>query len=93
MSIDVDFAALKDVVTAGFEEKLSFHGITPQREFLARMGIMDRFDKLYAQAHLPKEKDVLTKGLVRLMDPDAGMGQAYKVAAVVPIEHGVPAGF
>ena len=94
MSVDVDFAALRDVAESGFKDKVNFFGTVTQREFLARMGIMERFEQLYAQAKLPKEKAVLEKGLIRLMDPTSGMGQAYKVAAVVGSElEGPPAGF
>ena len=96
MSVDVDFASLRDAV-AGMEstvaEGLQFHGATSQREWLARMGIMPRYEALRAAAEPVREQELLDKGLIRLMDPEAGMGKAFKVAALTPADMGVPAGF
>ena len=97
VTVDVDFAALRDAVNEIAESQPSenravFHGPVLQRDFLARMGIMPRFEALMQHAS-PEQSINLKKGLVRLMDTESGMGQLFKAAAITPVAHGSPAGF
>jgi len=55
VTVDVDFAALRDASSAiaasqPSESRAVFHGPVLQRDFLARMGIMPRFEALTQQA-------------------------------------------
>jgi SAM-dependent MidA family methyltransferase len=75
-----------------FTPQAAFHGPVWQRDFLAHMGIVPRFEALLQQAS-EEQASNLKKGLVRLMDTEEGMGKLFKAAAIVPQKYGSPAGF
>jgi len=88
VTVDVDFASIRDAVDeiAGLqaaESKVTFHGPIWQRDFLANMGIVPRFEALVKHAS-PEQATKLKQGLIRLMDTKEGMGKLYKAAAIVP---------
>jgi len=97
VTVDVDFAALRDACNEiaaeqPEESKVVFHGPVWQRDFLAHMGIMPRFESLMKHAS-PEQAENLKKGVVRLMDTEDGMGKLFKAAAITPQKYDVPPGF
>jgi len=98
VTVDVDFRALRDAFHEATRHqtkedcKVAFHGPVWQRDFLAYMGIMPRFEALVKQASA-EQAEKLEQGLLRLMDTEKGMGKTYQAACIVPLKFGHPAGF
>ncbi len=82
LTVHVDFAALGRA--AG--DKLALFGPLGQGEFLRRMGIALRMEKLLAKATGKQKKDIVA-GVHRLIDDDQ-MGTLFKVFGLAP--HGTP---
>ncbi len=80
----VDFGA---VAAAGQEAGLGVHGPVSQGNFLVRLGILQRAERLLADAR-EEEARSLTDGLDRLISPER-MGSLFKVIAYGP--SGLPA--
>ncbi len=77
LTAHVDFAALKcEAERIG----LKAYGPMPQGEFLLRLGLMERRDRLIAGAR-PEQREPIASGAARLADP-AQMGMLFKVLAV-----------
>lgn len=73
----VDFAALKgEAESFG----LKAYGPIPQGEFLLRLGLMERRDRLIEAAR-PEQRDLIASGAARLADPNQ-MGVLFKVLAL-----------
>ncbi|MGH6736222.1 MAG: class I SAM-dependent methyltransferase [Methyloceanibacter sp.] len=77
LTAHVDFAALKDV---GLAHGLAAYGPMPQGEFLLKLGLEARRDRLYEKA-TPEQKAELASGASRLVDPQA-MGLLFKALAL-----------
>ncbi len=77
LSAHVDFAALKrQAATLGLE----VYGPIPQGEFLLKLGLGQRCEKLLAVA-TPAQKEDIASGAARLVDP-AQMGVLFKALAL-----------
>jgi NADH dehydrogenase [ubiquinone] 1 alpha subcomplex assembly factor 7 len=73
----VDFAALKhDAEALG----LRAYGAMPQGEFLLRLGLSERRDRLLEAAR-PEQRELIASGAARLVDPSQ-MGILFKVLAL-----------
>jgi len=73
----VDFAALKhDAEALG----LRAYGAMPQGEFLLRLGLSERRDRLLEAAR-PEQRELISSGAARLVDPSQ-MGILFKVLAL-----------
>lgn len=77
LTAHADFAALKE---AGQGLGLAVYGPMPQGEFLLRLGLESRLQRLCLNAH-PEEKDMLISGAARLADPRQ-MGVLFKALAL-----------
>jgi SAM-dependent MidA family methyltransferase len=77
LTAHVDFAALR-----GEAERLGLkaYGPVPQGEFLLRLGLMERRDRLLAAAR-PEQREMISSGAARLADPNQ-MGVLFKVLAL-----------
>jgi NADH dehydrogenase [ubiquinone] 1 alpha subcomplex assembly factor 7 len=74
----VDFLALRNVAD---RIGVSTSKIIPQGEFLARMGIKERYDMLCNTVNSQEEADALFEGVTRLVSPEQ-MGELFKVLMV-----------
>lgn len=88
LSAHVDFAALKRSAEAS---GLNAHGPMPQGEFLLKLGLGIRRERLLAKA-APSEKQAIASGAMRLVDP-AQMGVLFKVVALTSIRLPAPPPF
>jgi len=77
LTAHVDFSALKETAQA---PRLTPHGPMAQGEFLLKLGLETRRDRLLAQAK-PDQKEAILSGAARLADPRA-MGLLFKVLAL-----------
>jgi NADH dehydrogenase [ubiquinone] 1 alpha subcomplex assembly factor 7 len=77
LTAQVDFAAIKRTATA---LGLDSYGPMPQGEFLLKLGLAARRDRLLQQAR-PDQKEAIVSGAARLADPRA-MGALFKVLAL-----------
>ncbi|MGB3022788.1 MAG: SAM-dependent methyltransferase [Methyloceanibacter sp.] len=77
LSAHVDFAALKRQAEA---LGLKAYGPIPQGEFLLKLGLGQRREKLLASA-TPAQKEAIASGAARLVDP-AQMGVLFKALAL-----------
>lgn len=77
LTAHVDFAALKDSASA---HGLSVFGPMPQGEFLLKLGLEPRRERLCEQA-TPEQRQDIVSGTERLVDPQA-MGLLFKVLAL-----------
>jgi NADH dehydrogenase [ubiquinone] 1 alpha subcomplex assembly factor 7 len=77
LTAHVDFAALKDTATA---HGLSAYGPMPQGEFLLKLGLETRRDRLCDNA-TPEQKQDIVSGAARLADPQS-MGLLFKALAL-----------
>jgi NADH dehydrogenase [ubiquinone] 1 alpha subcomplex assembly factor 7 len=77
LTAHVDFAALKDSAAG---HGLLTYGPMPQGEFLLKLGLEARRDRLYEQATPEQRQDILS-GTERLVDPQA-MGVLFKTLAL-----------
>jgi len=77
LTAHVDFAALKD---AAVGHGLDAYGPMPQGEFLLRLGLEARRDRLCESA-TPEQRQDIVSGASRLTDPQA-MGVLFKVLAL-----------
>jgi NADH dehydrogenase [ubiquinone] 1 alpha subcomplex assembly factor 7 len=73
LTAHVDFAALKETAWA---HGLDAYGPMPQGEFLLKLGLEARHDRLYERA-TPEQREEILSGAVRLADPQA-MGLLFK---------------
>ncbi len=76
LTAHVDFAALKE---AGEAAGLAAYGPMPQGEFLLRLGLGERRERLMQDA-TPKQRDAIASGALRLVAP-AQMGVLFKALA------------
>jgi NADH dehydrogenase [ubiquinone] 1 alpha subcomplex assembly factor 7 len=74
LTAHVDFAALKEIATA---IGLAAYGPMPQGEFLLRLGLASRCDRLL-QIASPEQKAAILSGAARLADPRQ-MGLLFKM--------------
>jgi NADH dehydrogenase [ubiquinone] 1 alpha subcomplex assembly factor 7 len=88
LTAHVDFAALARAAQAAGAEA---HGPVAQRDFLRRLGIELRAERLLAGA-TPEQAETIRSGLHRLID-EAGMGRLFRVLALTSPGFGPPAGF
>ena len=84
----VDFKALANIAEANHARLI---GPVPQGRFLLELGIADRAESL-RQSDNPDQDRALLAAIDRLVSP-AQMGQAFKVALLVPQGEGLPPGF
>lgn len=77
LTAHVDFAALKESATA---HGLSACGPMPQGEFLLRLGLETRRDRLCKRA-TPEQRQEIVSGAARLADPQS-MGLLFKALAL-----------
>lgn len=77
LTAHVDFAALKDSAAG---HGLLAYGPIPQGEFLLKLGLEPRRDRLYEQATPEQRQDILSS-TERLIDPQA-MGMLFKALAL-----------
>jgi len=77
LTAHVDFAALKREAEA---LGLKAYGPMPQGEFLIRLGLLERRDRLIAAAR-PEQRELISSGAARLADPSR-MGVLFKVLAL-----------
>jgi len=77
LTAHVDFAALKDSALA---HGLDVYGPMPQGEFLLKLGLEARRDRLCEHARPEQKQDILS-GASRLVDPQA-MGLLFKALAL-----------
>jgi NADH dehydrogenase [ubiquinone] 1 alpha subcomplex assembly factor 7 len=77
LTAHVDFAALKEGAAA---HGLDAYGPMPQGEFLLKLGLEARRDRLCAGA-MPEQRQDIASGANRLVDPQA-MGVLFKVLAL-----------
>jgi SAM-dependent MidA family methyltransferase len=78
LTAHVDFAALKREAEA---LGLRAYGPMPQGEFLLRLGLIERRDRLLEAAR-PEQRELISSGAARLADPSQ-MGVLFKVLALV----------
>jgi SAM-dependent MidA family methyltransferase len=76
LTAHVDFAALERDAEA---RELRVYGPMPQGEFLLRLGLMERRDRLLENAP-PEQRELITSGAMRLADPNQ-MGVLFRVLA------------
>ncbi len=88
LTAHVDFAALKDSASA---HGLQSYGPMPQGEFLLKLGLEARRDRLCANAK-PEQQEQILAGAIRLADPEA-MGLLFKVLAITSPGLAPPAPF
>jgi len=79
LTAHVDFAALADAARCAGAQT---HGPMPQGEFLAALGLLERADRLGAEADGPT-RTALGTAVARLAGPD-GMGALFKALALTP---------
>jgi NADH dehydrogenase [ubiquinone] 1 alpha subcomplex assembly factor 7 len=77
LTAHVDFAALQGDAEAG---GLKVYGPMPQGEFLLKLGLGQRRERLIAAA-TPAQQDAIASGALRLVDP-AQMGVLFKALAL-----------
>jgi NADH dehydrogenase [ubiquinone] 1 alpha subcomplex assembly factor 7 len=77
LTAHVDFAALKREAEA---LGLRAYGPMPQGEFLLRLGLIERRDRLLEAAR-PEQRELISSGAARLADPSQ-MGVLFKVLAL-----------
>jgi NADH dehydrogenase [ubiquinone] 1 alpha subcomplex assembly factor 7 len=77
LTAHVDFAALKHDAK---EHGLRAYGPMPQGEFLLRLGLVERRDRLL-EASRPEQRETISSGAARLADPRQ-MGVLFKVLAL-----------
>jgi SAM-dependent MidA family methyltransferase len=77
LTAHVDFAALKE---EAYALGLAPYGPMPQGEFLLKLGLEARRDRLLAVA-TPEQREAINSGAVRLADPQQ-MGVLFKVLAL-----------
>ena len=77
LTAHVDFAALRHDAEAG---GLKVYGPMPQGEFLLKLGLGERRERLLAGA-APAQQDAIASGALRLVDP-AQMGVLFKALAL-----------
>jgi NADH dehydrogenase [ubiquinone] 1 alpha subcomplex assembly factor 7 len=78
LTAHVDFAALCAAARRGGAR---WHGLLPQGQFLHRLGIATRADRLKAAAS-PAQAAAIDAAAQRLTGPAPGMGELFKVAAL-----------
>ena len=78
LTAHVDFAALGAAARLGGAR---WHGLLSQGQFLHRLGIAARADRLKAAAS-PAQVAAIDAAVQRLTGPAPGMGELFKVAAV-----------
>ena len=88
LTAHVDFAALARVATRAGARP---HGPVPQGEFLMRIGLAQRAERLRAQA-TPQQKGDIDAAVTRLTAPDQ-MGTLFKALAIADPRLGVLPGF
>lgn len=89
LSADVDFESLAETAR---DAGADIHGPVPQREFLHALGVEARLAALTAGTMSPDRRAALENSVRRLIDPE-GMGNLFKVLAVVSPGLPRPAGF
>ncbi len=82
LSVDVDFAALRDVARDEAGRSLRCPPLSTQRDFLAAMGIEARVNALLTNAPNAQYQEDLLRSAHRLVG-SPGMGTAYKAFALV----------
>jgi NADH dehydrogenase [ubiquinone] 1 alpha subcomplex assembly factor 7 len=80
LTAHVDFAALKATARVF---GLDAYGPMPQGEFLLKLGLEARRDRLLERA-TPKQTDAILSGALRLVDPQA-MGLLFKVLGLMSV--------
>ena len=75
MTAHVDFTAL---IRKGNEIGLDFTGLVPQYRFLMAMGLLEEMEEI-SSGLSPVESLQLRLSLKRLLDPETGMGEIFKV--------------
>lgn len=88
LTAHVDFAALKDLASA---HGLQAYGPMPQGEFLLKLGLEIRRDRLCRGA-TEEQREKIQSGTMRLADPQA-MGLLFKALAITSPDLGSPAPF
>lgn len=90
LSIDVDFANLKDLAQA----HVDVFGPSEQGDWLHEIGVGYRFDQLIKSANLMANKELIYDSYLRLTSKDEkGMGKIYKFLGFLPKESKKPIGF
>lgn len=90
LSIDVDFAGLKQIATL----HVDVVGPVEQGDWLHELGIGYRFDQLIKSANLMANKELLYESYLRLTSKDEkGMGKIYKFLGLLPKGSPKPVGF
>ncbi|PVH13535.1 uncharacterized protein CXQ87_001641 [Candidozyma duobushaemuli] len=90
LSIDVDFANLKDLA----EPHLSVYGPVEQGDWLHEIGVGYRFDQLIKAANSMANKESIYDSYIRLTSKDEkGMGKIYKFLGLLPHKSTKPIGF
>ena len=90
LTAHVDFAALARTAQAS---GLQAHGPVPQGEFLARLGLQQRAERLKREA-TPSQREAIDLAVARLADTDdTAMGRLFKVLALSHPSLGVPPAF
>lgn len=88
LSAHVDFAALQRSAEAA---GLKVYRPMPQGEFLLKLGLRERRERLLAKA-TPEQKEAIASGALRLVDP-AQMGVLFKVLVLTSAELSSPPPF
>jgi NADH dehydrogenase [ubiquinone] 1 alpha subcomplex assembly factor 7 len=88
LTAHVDFAALKDSASA---HGLQSYGPMPQGEFLLKLGLEARRDRLCEEA-TPEQQERILASAIRLSDPEA-MGLLFKTLAITSPGLAAPAPF
>ena len=99
LSADVDFVALADTAL-GASEGVEVHGPVKQGDWLEAMGVRERTEIICKEMEKKGEGEEAKKRVRGRMDrlvsrlPGRGMGELYKVMAIVPERGGKkPVGF
>ncbi|HEY8268815.1 MAG TPA: class I SAM-dependent methyltransferase [Xanthobacteraceae bacterium] len=88
LTAHVDFEALGDAVQG---QGVSLHGPATQGDFLRRLGVGLRAERLKKSA--PAQAEAIDAALARLIGPKPGMGELFKVLAFTNGKLPVPLGF
>lgn len=88
LTAHVDFEALGDAV---LHQGLAVHGPVTQGDFLRRLGIGLRAERLKKSA--PAQAGAIGAAVARLTDPTPGMGELFKVLAFTQRDLPAPPGF
>jgi len=71
---------------------MNFFGTTTQRNFLIKLGALERLEMLKKSTKSEKVKFVLEEGLNRVIE-NSQMGELFKVCAISPKNKLIPEGF